>query len=86
MIGDFSPYADSEIIYTAIELLKDLGVESFRITIGHAEILTAFLTNNTNNKEQVEILRQLLVEKNLVGFSQKLESMNLLKEQKERLK
>ncbi|WP_419957334.1 ATP phosphoribosyltransferase regulatory subunit [Psychrobacillus psychrotolerans] len=85
LIGDFSPYADSEIIYTAIELLKDLGVEGFRITIGHAEILTAFLTNNTNNNEEAELLRQLLVEKNLVGFSQMLESMNLLEEQKERL-
>ena len=85
LIGDFSPYADSEIIYTAIELLKDLGVEGFRITIGHAEILTAFLTNNTNNNEEVELLRQLLVEKNLVGFSQMLESMNLLEEQKDRL-
>ncbi|MEK5208160.1 ATP phosphoribosyltransferase regulatory subunit [Psychrobacillus sp. FSL H8-0510] len=85
LIGDFSPYADSEIIYTAIELLKDLGVQGFRITIGHAEILTAFLTNNTNNNEEVELLRQLLVEKNLVGFSQMLESMNLLEEQKDRL-
>lgn len=85
LIGDFSPYADSEIIFTAIELLKALGLESFQITIGHAEILTAFLTNNTNDREQVEALRQLLVEKNLVGFSQKIESMNLLQEQKERL-
>lgn len=85
LIGDFSPYADSEIIFTAIELLKALGLESFQITIGHAEILTAFLTNNTNNREQVEALRQLLVEKNLVGFSQKIESMNLQQEQKERL-
>ncbi|QUG42671.1 ATP phosphoribosyltransferase regulatory subunit [Psychrobacillus sp. INOP01] len=85
LVGDFSPYADSEIIYTAIELLKALGVESFRITIGHAEILTAFLTNYTNSTEQVEMLRQLLVEKNLVGFSQKLESMDLLKVQKENL-
>ena len=85
LVGDFSPYADSEIIYTAIELLKALGVENFRITIGHAEILTAFLTNNTKNSQQVEMLRQLLVEKNLVGFSQKLEDMNLLIEQKENL-
>lgn len=65
--------------------MKDLGVQGFRITIGHAEILTAFLTNNTNNNEEVELLRQLLVEKNLVGFSQMLESMNLLEEQKDRL-
>jgi len=85
LVGDFSPYADSEIIYTAIELLKALGVESFRITIGHAEILSAFLTNNTDSTEQVEMLRQLLVEKNLVGFSQMLDSMDLLEEQKERL-
>ena len=43
LIGDFSAYGDSEIIHAAVELLKALGVESFRITIGHAGILTAIL-------------------------------------------
>lgn len=85
LIGDFSAYGDSEIIYTAIELLKALGIENFKITVGHAGMLTAFLANNTNSAEQVEILRQLLVEKNLVGFTQKLEHMGLDVEQKETL-
>lgn len=85
LIGDFSPYGDSEIIHTAVELTKELGVESFRITIGHAGILSAILTNNTNTEEQVDVLRQLLVEKNLVGFEQELEFMQLLDNQKKNL-
>ncbi|SES18229.1 ATP phosphoribosyltransferase regulatory subunit [Psychrobacillus sp. OK032] len=85
LIGDFSAYGDSEIIHTAVELLKTLGVESFRITIGHAGLLTALLTNNTNTMEQVDALRQLLVEKNFVGFEEKLENLGLLQEQKDNL-
>ncbi|WP_342598836.1 ATP phosphoribosyltransferase regulatory subunit [Psychrobacillus sp. FSL H8-0483] len=85
LIGDFSAYGDSEIIYTAVELLKALGIENFKITIGHAGMLTAFLANHTNSAEQVDILRQLLVEKNMVGFTQKLEDLGLDVEQKETL-
>ena len=86
LIGDFSPYADSEIIHTAIELVKAIGVTNFRITIGHAGVLTSILRNNTENEVQVDTLRQLLVEKNFVGFEQKLDELNLLEEQKVRLK
>lgn len=85
LIGDFSAYGDSEIIHTAVELVKVLGVESFRITIGHAGLLTAFLMNHTNSVEQVNTLRQLLVEKNFVGFEQTLDDIGLLEEQKENL-
>ncbi|TQR19972.1 ATP phosphoribosyltransferase regulatory subunit [Psychrobacillus vulpis] len=85
LIGDFSAYGDSEIIHTAVELVKVLGVKSFRITIGHAGVLTAILTNNTNTKEQVDSLRQLLVEKNFVGFEQKLEEIKLSENQIENL-
>lgn len=85
LIGDFSAYGDSEIIHTAVELVKALGVENFRITIGHAGMLSAILTNNTNSEEQVNSLRQLLVEKNFVGFEQMLEDMQLQNAQKETL-
>lgn len=85
LIGDFSAYGDSEIIYTAVELLKALGIENFKITVGHAGMLTAFLANHTNSAEQVDILRQLLVEKNMVGFTQKLEDLGLDVEQRETL-
>ncbi|MDF2065140.1 ATP phosphoribosyltransferase regulatory subunit [Bacillus sp. Cr_A10] len=82
LIGDFSAYGDSEIIHTAVELVKELGVESFRITIGHAGLLTAILRNNTHTDKQVDSLRQLLVEKNFVGFEQKLEELELQQIQK----
>ena len=85
LIGDFSAYGDSEIVNAAAELLNALGVESFRITIGHAGILTAILENNTNNQEQVSALRQLLVEKNFVGFEEMLEELQLTEEQKGQL-
>ncbi|WP_144512996.1 ATP phosphoribosyltransferase regulatory subunit [Bacillus sp. FJAT-22090] len=85
LIGDFSAYGDSEIIHTAVELVKVLGVESFRMTIGHAGVLTAFLTNNTNTVEQVDTLRQLLVEKDFVGFEQKLVAFGLVADQKDNL-
>ena len=85
LIGDFSAYGDSEIVNAAAELLNVLGVESFRITIGHAGILTAILENNTNNQEQVNALRQLLVEKNFVGFEEMLKELQLTEEQKGQL-
>ncbi|MBD7945653.1 ATP phosphoribosyltransferase regulatory subunit [Psychrobacillus sp. Sa2BUA9] len=85
LIGDFSAYGDSEIIYTAVELIKALGVENFQITIGHAGILTAILSNNTSKLEQVETLRLLLVEKNFVGFVQMLDDLKLTDTQKENL-
>ena len=85
LIGDFSPYGDSEIIYTAVELIKALGVEHFQITIGHAGLLTAILSNNTNKSEQVETLRMLLVEKNFVGFMKMLDDLELSAIQQENL-
>ena len=85
LIGDFSPYGDSEIIYTAVELIKALGVEHFQITIGHAGLLTAILSNNTNKPEQVETLRMLLVEKNFVGFMKMLDDLELSAIQQENL-
>ena len=85
LIGDFSAYGDSEIIYTAVELVKTLGVENFQITIGHAGLLTAILSNNTNDPGQVETLRLLLVEKNFVGFTEMMDELNLSHTQKANL-
>ena len=85
LIGDFSAYGDSEVIYTAIELLKAIGLEKFHITIGHAGLLEAFLRNNTQTVEEARQLRQLLVEKNFVGYSQRVEELQLQDESKENL-
>ncbi|MGX9135834.1 ATP phosphoribosyltransferase regulatory subunit [Rummeliibacillus sp. JY-2-4R] len=80
IIGDSSVYADAEVILTAIHLLKALGVEDFKITIGNAGILNAIIKNNVQNDEQYKELHNLLVHKNIVGFEEAVTSYNLPQE------
>ncbi|WP_102694107.1 ATP phosphoribosyltransferase regulatory subunit [Rummeliibacillus pycnus] len=77
IIGDSSVYADAEVILTAIHLLKVLGVEEFKITIGNAGILDAIIKKNVQNEKQFEELHSLLVFKNIVGFEEAVGSYNL---------
>ncbi|MBK3495994.1 ATP phosphoribosyltransferase regulatory subunit [Viridibacillus sp. YIM B01967] len=85
IIGDSSVYADAEILLTAIELLKALGVTQFKITIGHAGILKAILTQNVRTKEQFRELHKLLVHKNIVGFEEAIKKFDLPESNKETL-
>ncbi|WP_042476577.1 ATP phosphoribosyltransferase regulatory subunit [Bacillus ndiopicus] len=80
LIGDSSVFADAEVIMTAIQLLQQLGVEAFTLTIGHARVLQAILQQYTANDKQMNVLRQLLVERNYVGFEEAVKSFGLPKE------
>lgn len=77
IIGDQSVFADAEIIMTAIHLIKEYGIHSFKITIGHAGLLHSILQDYTDTKEQVKELRNLLVERNYVGFEEAVHQFNL---------
>lgn len=70
LIGDQSVFADAEIIMTTVELLKNLGVESFKLTVGHAGILQSVLEKYIEQTEVIEQLRALLIDKNYVGVEQ----------------
>lgn len=85
IIGDASVYADAEVILTAIDLLKELGVEDFKITIGNAGILDAIIRKNVETDEQFETLHQLLVQKNFVGFEEAVVSFRLPRAEEETL-
>ncbi len=80
LIGDTSVFADAEVIITAIQLLQQLKIKAFTITIGHARVLQAILQHYTMNDEQMHALRQLLVERNYVGFEETVVSFNLPQE------
>ena len=79
VIGDNSVYADAEVIITAINLIQSYGIESFKITIGHAGVLNCILKDYTESKEQADTLRTLLVERNYVGFEEAVEAFHLPK-------
>lgn len=85
IIGDASVYADAEVILTAIDLLKELGVEDFKITVGNAGILDAIIRKNVETDEQFETLHQLLVQKNFVGFEEAVASFRLPRAEEETL-
>ena len=75
LIGEASVYSDAEIIIMAVELVKKLGIEAFKVSIGHAGILQSVLTKYLKTNEQIIEIRTLLVEKNYVGVEQALERM-----------
>jgi len=77
IIGDKSVFADAEVIITAINLIQEFGIESFTITIGHAGVLEGILKDYTENTDQYETLRKLLVERNYVGFEEAVKSFDL---------
>lgn len=79
LVGDNSYFADAEVILTAIDLLKELGIQDFKLTIGHAGILSCILKDYTESEEQAEALNQLLVERNYVGFEEAVRSFDLPK-------
>ncbi|WP_397539886.1 ATP phosphoribosyltransferase regulatory subunit [Rummeliibacillus pycnus] len=85
IIGDSSVYADAEVILTAIHLLKSLGVEEFKLTIGNAGILNAIIKKNVQNEKQFAELHSLLVYKNVVGFEEAVVSYNLPTENEQTL-
>lgn len=77
LIGDTSVYADAEMIISASELVEELGIENYRLTVGHAGLLQSFLTQLTQSENQVKELRKFLVDKNMVGFEETVQSYGL---------
>lgn len=79
IIGDKTVYADAEVIITAIELVQNYGIQSFKVTIGHAGVLNCILNDYTESENQASQLRSLLVERNYVGFEEAVVSFDLPK-------
>ena len=79
LIGDASVYADAEIIMTAIELVQAYGIEAFKVTVGHAGVLSTILKDYTESEQQAEQLNDLLVQRNYVGFEEAVHTFNLPK-------
>ncbi|WP_211653709.1 ATP phosphoribosyltransferase regulatory subunit [Planococcus alpniumensis] len=70
LIGDDSLYADVEVISLAWDILKELGIGSARIVIGHTRLLELILADFGLDAEQIGKVRELFVAKNGVGVEQ----------------
>ncbi|MFT8317308.1 MAG: ATP phosphoribosyltransferase regulatory subunit [Sporolactobacillus sp.] len=77
LIGDAAPFADAEVITLLITLLEKMGLRSIRLAIGHVGFVNAFFFDMVRDKETVEKLRNLLYEKNDVGFRDYTASLHI---------
>lgn len=79
LIGDTSVFADAEVIMTAIDLVKAYNIQDFKVTIGHAGVLSCILKDYTESAEHAAHLNELLVQRNFVGFEEAVLEFDLPK-------
>lgn len=83
ILGDSSPECDGEVIVTAAEILKAVGVENIRIDIGTAAYTQALFEGLPISAEQKDTLKRYMAERNLVACKSYIESLSLSAEARE---
>lgn len=82
IIGSNNLRADSQVIITAIQCLKSLGIENFKIEMGQADFFKALIQDIEINEEEIEKLKMLIENKNYISLREFLkEKKSLLKEE-----
>lgn len=77
ILGDASPECDGEVIVTAAEILKAVGVENIRIDIGTAAYTKALFDDLPIKEEEKETLKQYMAARNLVACKRYLATLSL---------
>lgn len=85
LIGDGSISADAEVIALAVFALKNAGLRSFKIAIGHVALAETLFVDVLGNTERANVLRRFLYEKNYVGYRQHVKQLPLSSIDKMRL-
>ncbi|MDQ0220021.1 ATP phosphoribosyltransferase regulatory subunit [Peribacillus cavernae] len=84
-IGNGSISADAEIISLLVSVLKEAGLDGFKISIGHVGFLQELFTGILGNEERAAVLRKFLYEKNYVGYREHIKFLPLSSIDKQRL-
>ena len=75
ILGDSSPECDGEVIVTAAEILKAVGVENIRIDIGTAAYTQALFDGLPLSEEQKATLKGYMAERTLVACKSYIASL-----------
>ncbi|WP_010196882.1 ATP phosphoribosyltransferase regulatory subunit [Bacillus sp. m3-13] len=84
-IGDRSISADAEMIALLVALLKNTGLSTFTVAIGHIGFLQEIFLDIVGNEERAATLRRYLYEKNYVGYREHVKNLPLSSIDKKRL-
>ena len=77
ILGDSSPECDGEVIVTAAEILKAVGVENIRIDIGTAAYTQALFDGLPISEEEKETLKGYMAKRNLVACKSYIASLSV---------
>lgn len=85
ILGDSSPECDGEVIVTAAEILKAVGVENIRIDIGTAAYTQALFDGLPISEEQKATLKGYMAERNLVACKSYIASLPISSDERKAL-
>ncbi|MDT9725070.1 ATP phosphoribosyltransferase regulatory subunit [Xylanibacillus composti] len=86
LVGDESPEADAEIVALAVESLKAAGVSNFKIALGHVGFLNGLLQEALPEDEDAQQeLKAYLLERNYVGYRNRIRTLPLTDRAKQEL-
>lgn len=80
IIGAASAEADAEIIATAINSVKALGIENFQLDIGQVEFFKGLMEEAELSETDIEQIRVLIDKKDYLGIEEIIKSHNISKE------
>jgi ATP phosphoribosyltransferase regulatory subunit len=86
LIGLDSPEADAETIAIAIECMKELGVEGFKVAIGQVEFFRGMLSDTGLDEDYKEEIKLKIQKKDTSGLEEVLNRCNIKPEKRERIK
>jgi len=73
LLGAAGVYADAEVISIAINTLREIGLENFKVSLNHIGIVNGLLDSSGLSADEKEHMRHLIEEKDLVELSALLE-------------
>jgi len=84
-LGAAGVYADAEVISIAINTLRAIGLENFKVSLNHIGIVNGLLDATGLSPQEKETMRHLIEEKDLVELSGLLEHAAIDEDLKEAL-
>lgn len=85
ILGDASPECDGEVIVTAAEILKAVGVNNFRIDMGTVAYTQALFNGLELEEKQKQTLLTYMAERNLVAYGKYMAGLTVTGEARQAL-
>lgn len=77
LIGEDSIDSDAEIIAIIVNALKACKLNDFQISIGHADIFKGLVDAGSFSEDDIEIIREYMLNRNVFGLEEFLDSQNV---------